>query len=114
MTQFKTPPVPNNQPSSSTSSPPLHNTTAQTRLTALSAHLNNNMASAFTAVPLAPADPLFGLMAAYKADTDPKKVDLGVGAYRDDNAKPWVLPVVKKVLTSFPFPASSGTPRSHL
>lgn len=35
-------------------------------------------------------------MAAYKADTDPKKVDLGVGAYRDDNAKPWILPVVKK------------------
>ena len=21
----------------------------------------------------------------------------GIGAYRDDNAKPWVLPVVKKV-----------------
>jgi aspartate aminotransferase, cytoplasmic len=55
--------------------------------------------TAFTSdiVPKAPEDPLFGLMAAYKADTDPKKVDLGIGAYRDDNAKPWVLPVVKKV-----------------
>lgn len=48
------------------------------------------------AVPQAPEDPLFGLMAAYRADTDAKKVDLGIGAYRDDNAKPWVLPVVKK------------------
>jgi aspartate aminotransferase, cytoplasmic len=48
-------------------------------------------------VPKAPEDPLFGLMAAYKADTFDKKVDLGIGAYRDDNAKPWVLPVVKKV-----------------
>ena len=48
-------------------------------------------------VPQAPEDPLFGLMAAFKKDTDPKKVDLGIGAYRDDNAKPWVLPVVKKV-----------------
>jgi aspartate aminotransferase len=48
-------------------------------------------------VPQAPEDPLFGLMAAYKRDTDPNKVDVGVGAYRDDNAKPWVLPVVKKV-----------------
>ena len=54
--------------------------------------------SAFPAdvVPQAPEDPLFGLMAAYRRDTDPKKVDLGIGAYRDDNAKPWVLPVVKK------------------
>jgi aspartate aminotransferase len=36
-------------------------------------------------------------MAAYRKDSDPKKVDLGIGAYRDDNAKPWVLPVVKQV-----------------
>ena len=49
------------------------------------------------ACPQAPEDPLFGLMAAYRRDTDPKKIDLGIGAYRDDNAKPWVLPVVKKV-----------------
>lgn len=47
-------------------------------------------------VPQAPEDPLFGLMAAYKADQSPNKVDLGIGAYRDNNAKPWVLPVVKK------------------
>ena len=53
----------------------------------------------FTAenVPQAPEDPLFGLMSAYRKDTFEKKVDLGIGAYRDDNAKPWVLPVVKKV-----------------
>jgi aspartate aminotransferase, cytoplasmic len=57
------------------------------------------MASPFSVdvVPQAPEDPLFGLMAAYRADTFDKKVDLGIGAYRDDNAKPWVLPVVKKV-----------------
>lgn len=48
-------------------------------------------------VPLAPEDPLFGLMAAYRKDSFDKKVDLGIGAYRDDNAKPWVLPVVHKV-----------------
>ncbi|KAF4126700.1 aspartate aminotransferase, cytoplasmic [Geosmithia morbida] len=47
-------------------------------------------------VPQAPEDPLFGLMRVFKADTDPNKIDLGIGAYRDDNAKPWVLPVVKK------------------
>ncbi|KAG8425256.1 Aspartate aminotransferase, cytoplasmic [Metarhizium acridum] len=48
------------------------------------------------AVPQAPEDPLFGLARAYKADQSSRKVDLGIGAYRDDNAKPWVLPVVKK------------------
>ncbi|TDZ14692.1 Aspartate aminotransferase [Colletotrichum orbiculare MAFF 240422] len=47
-------------------------------------------------VPQAPEDPLFGLMRAFRADESPDKVDLGIGAYRDDNAKPWVLPVVKK------------------
>ncbi|EPT06097.1 hypothetical protein FOMPIDRAFT_1021172 [Fomitopsis schrenkii] len=47
-------------------------------------------------VPLAPADPIYKLTGAYKEDTYPQKVNLGVGAYRDDNNKPWVLPVVKK------------------
>ncbi|KAH6918688.1 aspartate aminotransferase, partial [Coprinopsis sp. MPI-PUGE-AT-0042] len=47
-------------------------------------------------VPLAPPDSIFKLTAAYKADTFPHKVNLGVGAYRDDDSKPWVLPVVKK------------------
>ncbi|KAG6814303.1 hypothetical protein H0H92_013428 [Tricholoma furcatifolium] len=36
------------------------------------------------------------LTASYKADTFEKKVNLGVGAYRDDDNKPWVLPVVRK------------------
>lgn len=47
-------------------------------------------------VPQAPEDPLFGLMAAFRRDSSEKKVDLGIGAYRDDNARPWVLPVIKK------------------
>ncbi|CAL5869501.1 uncharacterized protein PFLUO_LOCUS3731 [Penicillium psychrofluorescens] len=48
------------------------------------------------AVAAAPEDPLFGLMKAYREDPAENKVDLGIGAYRDDNAKPWILPVVKK------------------
>jgi aspartate/tyrosine/aromatic aminotransferase len=34
--------------------------------------------------------------AAFKADTDPKKLNLGVGAYRQDNGQPLVLNAVKK------------------
>ena len=34
---------------------------------------------------------------AYKRDQDPRKINLGVGAYRDDQGKPYVLGCVKKV-----------------
>ncbi|KAG8849711.1 aspartate transaminase aat1 [Tulasnella sp. 330] len=37
-----------------------------------------------------------GVTEAFKADKDPKKINLGVGAYRDENGKPYVLPSVKK------------------
>lgn len=80
---------------------PSSSSTATSRLNNISNHIMGSASSpwAFTAdvVPQAPEDPLFGLMAAYRKDTSPKKVDLGIGAYRDNNAKPWVLPVVKKV-----------------
>lgn len=46
---------------------------------------------------LAPQDPLYSIVAAFEADDSDKKVDLGVGAYRDNDAKPWILPVVRKV-----------------
>ncbi|BFZ65369.1 Aspartate aminotransferase, cytoplasmic [Saitoella coloradoensis] len=52
--------------------------------------------SVFADVPLAPPDAIFHLTASYKADTFKDKINLGVGAYRDDDGKPWVLPVVKK------------------
>lgn len=73
--------------------------TARDRLSSLSNHImGSSSPSVFTpaAVPAAPEDPLFGLMKAYREDPSDKKVDLGIGAYRDNNAKPWILPVVKK------------------
>jgi aspartate aminotransferase len=78
---------------------PPSSTSPRSRLTQISTHIAPMAATSFDAsvVPQAPEDPLFGLMAAYRRDTDSKKVDLGIGAYRDNNAKPWILPVVKKV-----------------
>ena len=35
--------------------------------------------------------------AGFKADPFPSKVNFGVGAYRDNDGKPYVLPVVRKV-----------------
>lgn len=48
-------------------------------------------------IPQAPEDPIYGLRYAFEADLSPQKVNLGVGAYRDGNGKPWILPVVQKV-----------------
>lgn len=53
--------------------------------------------SRFSCVEAAPPVEIFALMRAYRADTFAQKVDLGVGAYRTEEAKPWVLPVVRKV-----------------
>ena len=47
-------------------------------------------------VPQGPPDPILGISEAFKRDVSPKKVNLGVGAYRDDNNKPWILPSVKQ------------------
>lgn len=46
-------------------------------------------------VPMAPADPILSLNIGFKNDTDPRKVNLGVGAYRDNAGKPYVFPVVR-------------------
>src|SRR6201996_3562300 len=43
-----------------------------------------------------PPDPILGLMAAFRADTDPRKVDLGVGVYRDDQGGTPILKAVRQ------------------
>ncbi|KAM4599773.1 aspartate aminotransferase, cytoplasmic isoform 1-T1 [Fundulus diaphanus] len=53
--------------------------------------------SVFCEVPLAAPVAVFKLTQDFNNDPFPNKVNLGVGAYRTDEGKPWVLPVVKKV-----------------
>ncbi|XP_067657903.1 aspartate aminotransferase, cytoplasmic-like [Haliotis asinina] len=53
-------------------------------------------ASIFQDVEMAPPIEVFQLTNRYNDDTFPQKVNLGVGAYRTDDGKPLVLPVVKK------------------
>ncbi|ESK87894.1 aspartate aminotransferase [Moniliophthora roreri MCA 2997] len=52
--------------------------------------------SVWSSVAAGPPDSILGVTEAFKADKDPRKINLGVGAYRDDNGKPYVLPSVKK------------------
>ncbi|KAG3265640.1 GOT2-containing [Ictidomys tridecemlineatus] len=47
-------------------------------------------------VEIGPPDPILEVTEAYKRDTNSKKMNLGVGAYQDDNGKPYVLPSVRK------------------
>ena len=51
--------------------------------------------SLFSAVEMAPRDPIRGLNEQFGADTNPAKVNLGVGVYYDDNGK---LPLLKCVV----------------
>lgn len=48
---------------------------------------------------MGPPDAILGITEAFKKDSSPQKINLGVGAYRDDNGKPFVLECVKKVST---------------
>ena len=50
----------------------------------------------FKDIEMAPPDAILKLSTGYNADTDPKKVNLGIGAYRDDEGKPYVFPVLRK------------------
>jgi len=58
--------------------------------------VQNKCASWWSNVEMGPPDAILGITEAYKKDTNPKKINLGVGAYRDDNGKPLVLPSVRK------------------
>jgi aromatic-amino-acid transaminase len=52
--------------------------------------------SLFSAVEMAPRDPILGLNEQFSADTNPAKVNLGVGVYFDDNVKLPLLECVQK------------------
>src|ERR1044071_451186 len=52
--------------------------------------------SPFSDVSLAPPHPILGLTEAFVSDKNPKKVNLGVGAYLDETGKVPVLSVVRE------------------
>lgn len=50
----------------------------------------------FDVLPQLPADPILGLSAAYREDSNPNKIDLGVGVYKDENGNTPILTSVAK------------------
>ncbi|HEY7886123.1 MAG TPA: amino acid aminotransferase [Cellvibrionaceae bacterium] len=53
----------------------------------------------FEHLPLLPADPILGLSSAFAADPSPRKVDLGVGVYRNAHGLTPILESVKRAQT---------------
>ena len=67
--------------------------------------------SLFSAVEMAPRDPILGLNEQFNADTNPAKVNLGVGVYFDDNGK---LPLLQCVQAAEKTMMEKPTARGYL
>jgi aromatic-amino-acid transaminase len=67
--------------------------------------------SMFSAVEMAPRDPILGLNEQFAADTNPNKVNLGVGVYYDDDGK---LPLLKCVQAAETQLMATPKPRGYL
>jgi aromatic-amino-acid transaminase len=65
----------------------------------------------FTGVQMAPRDPILGLNEQFAADTNPHKVNLGVGVYFDDNGK---LPLLQCVQQAEKAMMDKPTARGYL
>jgi aspartate/tyrosine/aromatic aminotransferase len=52
--------------------------------------------SLLSGVELAPRDPILGVSEAFNADQNPRKVNLGVGVYYDEDGKVPLLECVKR------------------
>ncbi len=67
--------------------------------------------SLFSSIEMAPRDPILGITEAYNADTNPAKVNLGVGVYTDDTGKVPLLECVKRAEAQL---TTAAAPRSYL
>jgi aromatic-amino-acid transaminase len=67
--------------------------------------------SLLSAVELAPRDPILGVTEAYNADPSPRKVNLGMGVYCDENGKVPLLECVKRAEREM---TDAAAPRSYL
>jgi aromatic-amino-acid transaminase len=68
-------------------------------------------ASLFGAIDMAPRDPILGITEAFNADTNPQKINLGVGVYYDDNGKVPLLACVQKAEAKL---MEQQSPRTYL
>ncbi len=65
----------------------------------------------FEDINAVPPDPILGILAAYAADTSPRKIDLGIGVYRDDTGN---TPMLKCVVEAEKTLIATQTTKSYL
>ena len=70
-----------------------------------------HLPSPLAAVPMAPSDPILGVTEAFIADPNPRKVNLGVGIYTDDQGK---IPLLECVRHAESERLKSAAPRGYL
>lgn len=59
------------------------------------ANYHNRLSTTWSSVSLAPPDKILGLNEEFLKNTSVNKVNLGVGAYRNEDGKPYVLKAVR-------------------
>lgn len=64
----------------------------------------------FDVLPLLPADPILGLSQSFAKDTNPQKVDLGVGVYKNDSGQ---TPIMQAVLQAEKILIASQTTKAY-
>ena len=57
---------------------------------------SNTAGKYLSSIPMGAPDAILGIAEAFKSCTDPSKVNVCVGAYRDATGKPWILPSVRE------------------
>ncbi len=67
--------------------------------------------SLFSAVEMAPRDPILGLTEAFNTDPRPNKVNLGVGVYYNDEGR---VPLLRAVLEAEKARLAAQAPRGYL
>jgi len=72
---------------------------------------STNTPSPLASVTMAPKDPILGVTEAFVADQNPKKVNLGVGVYTDDDGK---VPLLECVREAEDTRVGSGAPKAYL
>ncbi|XP_024023862.1 aspartate aminotransferase 3, chloroplastic-like isoform X2 [Morus notabilis] len=61
-----------------------------------SSECQQNGGSSFSHLPLVPDPAIYAVMTAYAKDSSPLKLNLGVGVYRSEDGKPFILDVVRR------------------
>ena len=62
---------------------------------------NPSTTTAWNTIKAAPSDPILGINVEYNKDTNPNKVNLSIGAYKDEKGNPYTLKCVSKAVEKY-------------